>query len=115
MVFKYGSGLPYSSEARTEVPPINDQRLPANYDLDMILDKTFSLGNNYRLKFFFWANNLMDDLFNHVNIDDIKEVSYYDQDQDGDGKPDRNPKGRYNDPTAYTEGSTYRVGVQFDF
>lgn len=115
MVFKYGSGLPYSSEARTKIPPINDQRMPATYDLDMIFDKTFTLGSKYKFKFFIWGNNLLDDLFDHVNIVDIKEVSYYDQDQDGDGKPDRDPTGRYNDPSAYSEGSTYRVGVQFDF
>jgi len=114
-VIQYGSGLPYSSQARTKVPPINDKRRPATYNIDLILDKQLDLGSGYRMKVFLWANNLEDFLFNHVNINGIADVSYYDQDQDGDGRPDRDPTGPYNDPSVYSEQTTLRLGIQLDF
>ncbi len=115
MVARYGSGMPYSSLARTRIVPINDQRMPATYDLDLILDKQFSLSDRYKLKIFFWANNLQDDLFGHNNILYLADVGYYDQDQDGDGNPDRDPTGPYTNPSVYSEQSTYRVGLQLVF
>lgn len=114
-VFQYGSGLPYTSVARDRVPPINDKRRPATWDLDMVIDKRFAISNRNALKFFIWANNLLEQWFNHVNIVGIADVNYYDGDQDGDGKPDRDPTGPYNTPAVYSEGTTWRVGVQFDF
>ncbi len=115
MVFQYGSGFPYSSVARTRIPPINDKRLPATYDLDLIFDKRVPLTNNYDVKFFLWGNNLFDALADHQNILRLADVNYYDGDQDGDGEPDRDPTGPYNDPSVYSEGTTWRIGVQFDF
>jgi hypothetical protein len=81
----------------------------------MILDKNVKLGNKLSLKFFLWGNNLQDFLFNHRNIVGIADVNYYDGDQNGDGRPDRDPTGPYHDPSYYEEGTTWRVGVQLDF
>ncbi len=115
MIFQYGSGLPYSSLQRTRIPPINDKRRPPTYDIDMILDKNVKLSNKLALKFFLWGNNLQDFLFGHRNILGIADVNYYDGDQDGDGRPDRDPTGPYKDPSYYEEGTTWRIGVQLDF
>ena len=73
------------------------------------------MSDRYKLKFFIWANNLQDDLFGHKNIIYLADVGYYDQDQDGDGNPDRDPTGPYSNPSVYSEQSTYRVGLQLVF
>jgi outer membrane receptor protein involved in Fe transport len=115
IIGRYGSGLPYSSGARTRVIPINDQRMPATYILDVIFDKQFSFSERYKMKLFLWINNWQSDLFGHTNILRIADVGWYDQDQDGDGQPDRDPTGSYNDPSVYSEQTTYRLGIQFMF
>ena len=89
--------------------------MPEIYILDVIFDKQFSFGARYKMKLFLWINNWQDDLFGHTNIVNIADVGWYDQDQDGDGQPDRDPTGRYNDPSVYSEQTTYRLGIQFMF
>ena len=107
LVFRYGSGLPYSSTARTRIPPINDKRRPPTYYLDMIFDKQVRIDNHYTLKFFLWANHLEDQWLNHRNVTRIADVQWYEQFGD--------PSGKYHDPSVYSEGTIWRLGVQVDF
>jgi len=106
-VFRYGSGLPYSSTQRTRIPPINDKRRPPTYFMDMIIDKQIQLTDEVKLKFFLWANNLQEQWFKKRNIIDIADVEWYEQFND--------PTGRYHDPSVYSEGTTWNLGVQIDF
>jgi len=107
VVFRYGSGLPYSSIARTRIPPINDKRMPPTYYLDMIIDKQIRIADRYQIKFFLWTNNLQDALFNQKNILRLADVQWYEQFGD--------PSGKYKDPSVYSEGTIWRLGIQLDF
>jgi outer membrane receptor protein involved in Fe transport len=110
IVFRYGSGLPYSSTARTRIPPVNDKRLPATYIIDLIFDKQIDITDRYKLKFFLWGNHLEDKLFGHRNnrFDSaVDDVEWYEQFDD--------PTGKLDDLSVYSPPTTWRLGAQFEF
>ncbi|MFC1726433.1 TonB-dependent receptor domain-containing protein [candidate division KSB1 bacterium] len=57
LVYKYRSGLPYSSPSRSRIPPVNDRRYPPVDIWDLKLRKEFNIVKN--LKTYFYA-----DIFN---------------------------------------------------
>ncbi len=59
LVFKYGSGKPYSPPSKTKEPLINTERLPYTMTVDLIFNKRWNLGQHKYLSFFVWVNNLL--------------------------------------------------------
>lgn len=123
-IFSYGSGYPFSSPARNIDPPINDQRLPDTYNLDLRLDKTFALYKESKATVYAQINNV----FDRKNIDgayfqaggagaseDTIDPGWYLADQDGNGSPDHDADGRWNDPKVFQEGRTVTLGLQISF
>ncbi|MFC1726432.1 TonB-dependent receptor, partial [candidate division KSB1 bacterium] len=73
LVYKYRSGIPYSSPSRNQNPPINDRRYPAWDVWDLKLRKDFNIYND--LKTYFYADifNVFDgrDRIGFVNLEEF--------------------------------------------
>jgi outer membrane receptor protein involved in Fe transport len=121
LIFRYGSGLPYSPPQRTRIPEINTKRRPPTYQVDLSLEKRFEI-RSVELVAFAWIKNLT----NRRNVTGIYDVSYYqfygDTNKDGkvNGDDDYNEvlraaRGVYNDPGYNSEGRTFRVGIGVNF
>ncbi len=72
-IVRYGSGKPYTKPKQSKEPEINTERLPWHMTVDLTMDKQFDLGNNRRLTFFIWVNNLL----NRRNINGIADTQWY--------------------------------------
>lgn len=108
VIGRYGSGLPYSSQARSKEPPLNDKRLPYTMSFDARLQKEWLVWENVNLYGFLQVNNL----FNQQNIDqrffqDNADVGWYEQFDDVDG--------RLNNPEFWQRDRYYTVGLGFEF
>lgn len=116
VLFKYGSGLPYSSYGNNKV---NDQRRPWTSTTDLKLSRTFTVAG-YGLNIFMDVFNL----FNRKNVNWIGSAQYYDSgDPDDDsikGDPsvvrlsaDRETYIR--NSQAYSYGRRLRFGIALTF
>lgn len=116
LIGKYGSGLPYSSPARDKDPPVNDKRLPYTLTFDARLQKRHSFSKNVAMLAYLQVYNL----FDRSNMDqrffqDNADTSWYQADQDGDGSPDYDVDGKYDDPRYYQRGRYFQFGVGIEF
>ncbi|MBD3332038.1 TonB-dependent receptor [candidate division GN15 bacterium] len=123
VVGHYGSGLPYTP-IDTDGSPLgerNEGRLPANYTVDLRLNKDFPLGSGNQLLSFFVE---VDNVFDRRNVIDVyartgepddngssitasqgqsqAEFDYYDRLYD-------------HDPQNYSKPRTVRTGLEFTF
>lgn len=79
LIYKFGSGYPYSPPKRSKEPEINTERLPYTMTLDLTFDKRFHLGGRTYLTFFVWVNNLLDRINVLKNAFDLYgDVNWYD-------------------------------------
>ncbi|MCJ7813149.1 TonB-dependent receptor, partial [bacterium] len=77
LVFRYGSGKPYSPPSQTKEPLINTERLPYTMTVDLTFNKRWNLGASKYLSFFVWVNNLL----NRKNLMDpnyLRTATYWD-------------------------------------
>ncbi|MCB2211741.1 TonB-dependent receptor [bacterium] len=108
LIGKYGSGLPYSSPARSLDPPINDQRLPYTLTFDARVQKEWGIWKSLNVYAFVQVYNLLD----RENIDQRffqanADTGWYEQFNDVDGK--------YDDPRYYQRGRMLQVGAGIEF
>ncbi|HEX04898.1 MAG TPA: TonB-dependent receptor [Bacteroidetes bacterium] len=108
LIGRYGSGLPYSSPAKSSDPPINDKRLPYTFSVDGRIQKEFGVWRTLNLFAYVQAYNI----FDRANIDQRffqanADMGWYEQFDDVDGK--------YNDPRYYQRGRYYQVGLGLEF
>ena len=116
LIGRYASGLPYSSPAHTLDPPINDQRLPSWYVFDGRIQKRHSFNNNMAAFVYLQVYNL----FNQRNMNQdyfqwYADIEWYVADQDGDGEPDHDVDGKYDDPRYWQRSRIYQLGLGFEF
>jgi outer membrane receptor protein involved in Fe transport len=123
MVGYYGSGLPYTKtdENGNRLGERNQERLPANYTVDMRFNKDFLLGTVGRTLTFFVE---VDNLFNRLNVLDVyTRTGRPDDDGVRSGETlslDQNELDKYNelydyDPLNYSPPRTVRTGLEFSF
>ncbi len=106
--WNYGSGFPYSQANQgTAQPEINGSRYPFTMMTTLKVNKTFWLGDAVSLDAYCQINNL----FDRRNINTIADVAWYDADQDGDGEPDRDPTGPFDNPYVYSRPRMIRFGL----
>ncbi|MEJ2754010.1 MAG: hypothetical protein P8169_15250, partial [Chloroflexota bacterium] len=108
VIGRYGSGLPFSSSARSKEPPLNDQRLPHTMSFDARLQKEWLVWESVNVYGFLQVNNV----FNQRNIDqryfqDNADIGWYEQFDDVDG--------RLNNPQFWQRDRYYSVGLGFEF
>lgn len=85
MVFSYISGRPYSGSSRVsppQHPPINNKRLPAEWNLDLYIDKDFRILDSFSAGFFVEVYNV----FDHRNLTGLDNVERYEVEGDPDGQ-----------------------------
>ncbi|MBZ0263830.1 TonB-dependent receptor [bacterium] len=117
LIGRYGSGLPFSSPAKSKEPPINDERLPYTLEFDGRIQKRFSFNDNFAMVAYLQGYNI----FNHHNIDQrFFQVNadagwYLENDSDNDGQPDKDVDGVYNDPRYWERGRYFQLGVGLEF
>jgi outer membrane receptor protein involved in Fe transport len=128
VIFSYGSGIPYSSGTNPptpELPPINDKRYPASYNIDARLEKGFSIFGSLRSSFFVEVYNLTD----AKNLKDIKDITRYEDSKDLDKatSPEAreryirdhggeiNANGQFDDPSTWTDPRRFILGMQVEF
>jgi len=115
ILFKYGSGLPYSSYGNNKV---NDERMPWTSTTDLKIGRTFSYAG-YGLNLFMDVLNL----FNRKNINWIGNSQFYDTGYPGDASVKSDPSvvrrevnGTFlRNPQAYSYGRQIRFGVALTF
>ena len=76
MLFKFGSGQPYTATkeytavfgaiASHPIGSLNSANMPWTYNLDMKIDKAFSIAG-VRMSAFLWITNVLD----NVNVEDV--------------------------------------------
>ncbi len=107
----YGSGLPYDASGQaTADPEINGERVPFTMNTTAKLNKLFWMGDT-SLNVYVWVLNV----FNRTNINGILDTAWYDADQDGNGKPDHDPRGGMGNPNAYDRRRQIRFGIDFEW
>jgi len=109
--WSWGSGFPYTQDSQgTASPEINGRRYPWTMSTDLKVDRTIWAGP-VTLDVYCWVLNL----FNRKNINTISSASWYDADQDGDGRPDHDPKGSTGNPYVYSSPRTIRFGINLEW
>ncbi|EHO41178.1 TonB-dependent receptor [Caldithrix abyssi DSM 13497] len=116
MLFKYGSGLPYSSYGTDR---INDKRMPATHNLDLKLMKELRFSARYGMRLFVDVFNVYD----RHNVRFIGDNQYYELGDPNDptikGDPSviwREADGSYvRTPLAYSPGRYIRLGFELFF
>ena len=107
----YGSGFPYNAANQgTAQPEINGERYPWTMTTTLKVNKTFWLG-----PVILDAYCQVSNLFNRQNINTIIDPGWYDADQDGDGEPDHDPTGQYNNPYVFSRPRMIRFGLGFEW
>ena len=76
MLFRFGSGMPYTATkpytavfgaiASQPIGSLNSANMPWTYNLDMKIDKSFSIAG-VRMNAFLWVINALD----NINVDDV--------------------------------------------
>ncbi|HWR84145.1 MAG TPA: TonB-dependent receptor, partial [Candidatus Deferrimicrobium sp.] len=125
MVGHYGSGLPYTptDASGNRLGERNEGRLPANYTVDMRLNKDFSFGGGKQPLSFFVE---VDNLFNRHNVIDVySRTGQADDDglRIGSGwttEEEKQTWSHYNelydhDPQNFSPPRTVRVGMELSF
>ncbi len=115
ILFKYGSGLPYSSYGTRK---INDERMPWTSTTDIKLLRSFTL-SRYKLNLFMDIFNL----FDKKNIRFIGNSLYYDSGDPNDPSIKGDPsvvrrdvaQNYYRNPQAYSAGRQIRFGLGLNF
>lgn len=109
--WSYGSGFPYDEANQgTAQPEINGNRYPCTMTTTLKVNKTFWIGS-VTLNAYCQVNNL----FDRQNINTIADTGWYDADQDGDGEPDHDPTGRYDNPYVFSRPRMIRFGLGFEW
>ncbi len=109
--FTYGSGYPYTAAGQgTADPEINGRRMPWTERTDVKLNKTWWIGGT-SVDLSMWVTNV----FDRTNVVNIIDPAWYDADQDGDGVPDKDPRGYWGDPGAYGSRRAIRFGLEFEW
>ncbi len=106
MVYVYGSGRPYTGTASVippNLPPINQERLPSEWRLDLRVDKGLNLYKHYNLNAFLEIRNVTD----RANITDALDLEKYEITGD--------PAGQFSDPNVYSSPRRIILGMQFTF
>jgi outer membrane receptor protein involved in Fe transport len=112
LVYNYGSGIPYSSTATVtppNLPPINDQNLPAAWTIDLRVDKGFRLYKSYNLNAFVEIRNLTDEA--NIVVDDNNRGDFDAERYDTSG----DPAGQFGDPDYYCPPRRILLGMQLVF
>ncbi|MCD4777241.1 MAG: TonB-dependent receptor [Candidatus Aegiribacteria sp.] len=109
--WSYGSGFPYGEENQgTAQPEINGKRYPCTMTTTLKVNKSFWIGS-VTLNAYCQVSNL----FDRQNINTIADEGWYDADQDGDGEPDHDPTGRYDNPYVFSRPRMIRFGLGFEW
>lgn len=109
--WNYGSGMPYTASAQgTADPQINGGRMPWTMNTDAKLNKIWWIGDT-SVNVYVWVLNV----FNRLNVNEIRDEAWYDADQDGDGVPDNDPRGPSGQPDAYARRRAIRFGLEFEW
>ena len=105
-VYYYGSGRPYTGTA-TVVPPnlpdINDKRFPAEWRIDLRVDKGVSVYKQYNLNAFVEIQNVTD----RANVTNAIDLEKYEL--------TGNPMGQFGDPSVYSTPRRILFGMQLSF
>jgi len=109
--WNYGSGMPYTASAQgTADPQINGGRMPWTMNTDAKLNKMWWIGDT-SVNVYVWVLNV----FNRLNVNEIRDEAWYDADQDGNGEPDNDPRGPSGQPDAYARRRAIRFGLEFEW
>lgn len=106
LAWSYGSGEPYTSTENVtppNLPPINDQRFPVAWQIDLRVDKGLDIYKHYNLNAFVEIRNVTDE----ANIIDAIDLEKYGQ--------TGNPAGQYGDPSVYSAPRRILLGMQLSF
>ncbi|UCC80838.1 MAG: TonB-dependent receptor [Candidatus Zixiibacteriota bacterium] len=115
VVWTYGSGRPYTGSQNVvppNLPPINNERYPAVWRLDLRVDKGVDIYKNYNLNAFVEIQNVTDraDIDPTITLtaaDDVVDLEMYEATGD--------PAGQFTDPTIYTAPRRILLGMQLSF
>ena len=106
MAYIYGSGRPYTG-TQTIVPPslpaINEERFPAEWTLDLRVDKGVNVYKQYNVNAFVEIRNVTD----RANITDALDLEKYELTGD--------PAGQFDDPEVYSSPRRILLGMQLTF
>ena len=106
VVYVYGSGRPYTGTSTVRppnLPPINEERFPAEWRLDLRVDKGFDVYEQYNLNAFIEIRNLTD----RANITRAVDLEKYELTDD--------PAGQFGDPDVYSSPRRILLGMQLSF
>ncbi|UCE67016.1 MAG: TonB-dependent receptor [Candidatus Zixiibacteriota bacterium] len=114
VVWTFGSGRPYTGSENVvppALPPINNERYPSMWQLDIRVDKGVNLYKNYNLNAFVEVQNVTDraDIDPTINFIDDTVVDLDMYEATGD------PSGQFTDPTIYTAPRRILLGMQLSF
>ncbi len=112
LLYRYGSGTRWTPPKGQDRATLDNTRtLPEQHTVDVRFGKLMVLGG-VEAELIIDVRNLL----NRKNIVAIADEEWYALfDSDGDGKPDYDPQGKYNDPTVYSRGRLVRAGIQINF
>ena len=106
MAYIYGSGRPYTGVETVippNLPPVNEERFPAAWTLDLRVDKGVDIYKQYNVNAFVEIRNVTD----RANIIDAMDVDKYGLTGD--------PAGQFDDPSAYSSPRRILLGMQLMF
>lgn len=111
MLYRYGSGTRWTPpQGQDRAALDNTEVLPSKHTVDVRFGKLFIV-SGIEIEFLLDVRNI----FDRINVINIADEEWYDADQDGDGRPDRDPQGKYDDPTVYSRGRLVRAILQINF
>jgi len=99
VLFRAGSGNPFSSPRRTFYPPINDDEYPWWWQTDIRFNKDIKITNWAKLSFFVNVLNL----FNDTRIWSVANIEWYQMTRDGIAYAYRGPRAEGYQPERITE------------
>ncbi len=106
--YRHTSQSPIHFHGRIAVDSLS---MPPIATLDVRLGKSISLGSSVAELFLDIRN-----LLNRKNLLTLADEEWYAlYDGDGDGEPDYDPMGKYQDPRVYDHGRLVRLGLQVSF
>ncbi len=109
--WSFGSGFPYNNtEHGVSTYEPNTERYPWKMKTDVRVEKTFwtDLGT--------WSLYAdVYNLFNRRNIEHIYDVTWYEDDLNGDGAPDYDPSGPFGNPIAWSPERHFLFGLKLHF
>jgi hypothetical protein len=106
LAWSYGTGRPYTSTATVvppNLPPINDERFPNEWRLDLRVDKGVNIYRNYNINAFVEIQNVTDE-DNIIAAIDLERYELVDD-----------PAGQFGDPSVYSTPRRILLGMQFTF